>query len=362
MLYSRKMVVRYLSIACIAVAAIAAATDQAAAQSRFAKSSARRTKTVPRNRSTLYPEKTVQLHMSGTDGVIPPLVRGDREFDGNGPDVLIQVHYYAQGDSVYRRVFMQAWEESDLGKLTFDEDYTIARGWSPAKRVYKAPAGSRVVGVLGEFADGPVTLMNKVMSGHGSYVMQTLAGRVTAWGDRKGKDVGDYTRTAINFSHNLRVQISERPTNRVTVALPRTFTIQPPLVSGDAEFAGHGPHINVRASILNTGGSRLLFSMYMKAREGVGGFSNDFTTAEGTKTIELYRPPAGFRIVKVHGKTSFPTLVKTFDKSHKVEELDTELGRAHVFGDRKGKDAGVFTRVVFPNIKHSVVVELEPIQ
>ena len=185
--------------------------------------------------------------------------------------------------------------------------------------------------------------------------VESPLGLLKVYGDRDGIDIGQYTRAVLYSDHQMRVVLDHGAPRRVKVTLPRTMTVRPPHTRGDKDFAGHGPHIWIRAQIFKAGSHQLAFNLYMKAKET----RDDFTTVEGSLNTTLYTAPIGYRIKRIVGKTGFPNLLDVVDKSQRAETYSTEIGKLHVFGDRNGDDAEVYTRVTLES-DYSVEVELEP--
>ena len=301
----------------------------------------------------------VTIRVDDVDGVIPPLVRGDREFGGDlafkGPKLTVKVHYFVQGNSIFRRIYMWAHENLSLTNQ-FGDQVSVAEGWSPKKRIYTAPTGKQIVAILDGLGEVQTLLDNKSSltgiyePGNGDL------GELRAYGSHNGPDIGHYTKAVLNCDHTMRVVLSAGVSRMVKVTLPRTLTYKPPHTNGDREFNGNGPRIQIRAHVFKAGSNRVAFSLYMKAQETKG----DRTTVEGTRTTTLYTAPSGFRIKRIVGRTSFPNLVDDVDTSHKKKTYVTDLGVMRVFGDRKGDDAVVYTGVTLASDR-SVEVELEPV-
>ena len=72
----------------------------------------------------------------------------------------------------------------------------------------------------------------------------------------------------------------------------------------------------------------------------------------------IYTAPSGKRIRKILGNSSWDDLVRYQDRDHDPDVFDTPLGRVKVYGDRKGKDAGVYTGLS-ASFTHTVTVELD---
>lgn len=63
------------------------------------------------------------LFYSPQNWIIPPHVGGDREFDGNGPRVWLNVRLYIKPQAL-----SEVWAEVEMGALETKKDWTQARG------------------------------------------------------------------------------------------------------------------------------------------------------------------------------------------------------------------------------------------
>lgn len=275
---------------------------------------------------------------------MPPHVAGDAEFDGNGPSVNVKVKFTVSNNTLVYSVYYKAKETKS--------DWTEASGWSPARTVYTAPAGMRIVSV----PKSEYELVIDTMSGHNSKTYPTALGRVTLYGDTKGKDAGVYTKVELNLDATIPLDVSmsdEKPEQ--PAYLPRTFTYTPPHTRGDKDFNGNGPRVVVDAWVEHDD-TQIYFVTKMIAEET----KPDNTTAEGTTRSLMYSAPVGRRITSLGGETKWPGIVSYYDSNHNVDKFDTPLGPVSVFGDHKGDDAGTYTKVVFGDINRFVVVRTAP--
>src|SRR5690606_32762396 len=100
---------------------------------------------------------------------MPPHVAGDAEFDGNGPSVNVKVRFTVNDNKLLYSVYFKAKETKS--------DWTEASGWSPARTLYTAPAGMRIVSVPKSEYD----LVIDTLDGHDSKTFVSPLGRVTIW-------------------------------------------------------------------------------------------------------------------------------------------------------------------------------------
>ena len=345
---------RALAVSTVAVC-LAVMTDLANAQRQ--RRSARRPESVttvtdPASAGR-FSREFVTVPVRGRTEWKPPHVKGDTDFSGNGPEVWVRVQFLVQNNAVYRRVFMAAVETRSTLGATIGDNITTANGWSPMEKVWAPPAGKTVVELrgIGEKTD----LLHEVLRGHRPHVRQTAVGRMQIFADRKGGDAGVYTRVLVDFNYDLPVVLQTFTSNYVDVHLPRTVDYYPPHIKGDRDFKGHGPSVNITVYLTHST-RQVNFVVFMKARET----KSDWTTAAGYYTEVIYEAPAGKRIKAVRGKQKWENVVNYVDSDHEIDTFnDAELGLIHVSGDRRGNDAGIFTKVVFSNIEHLVLVELE---
>ncbi len=95
----------------------------------------------------------------------------------------------------------------------------------------------------------------------------------------------------------------------------------------------------------------------MPYRSVVVAWSYSTTGQCGPAGGKIYQAPAGKRIKAVSGKQEWKNVVNYVDTDHEIDTFnDAELGLIHVSGDSRGDDV---TKVVFSNIEHFVLVELE---
>ena len=142
-------------------------------------------------------ETTYHTFQPASVSFMPPLVRGDREFDGNGPIVNSSVNLINTGKELIARVYMNARETKsdyttgsgtkDFVIFTADPDKTIEAIVTPAAASYSYIDNNHN---MDEFTgSGPVR-------------------KFKFMGDGSGDDVGFHTRVEIDFN-NVRVQLKE---------------------------------------------------------------------------------------------------------------------------------------------------------
>lgn len=128
---------------------------------------------------------------------MPPLTRGDREFDGNGPDITVSVNLLNFGTSVVARVYMKAVEtESDWTTGEGTKDFVI----------YNADPGKRIEAIV-----SPISAFFSYRDTDHDMDEFPGSGPIFKFhfsGDDDGDDVGVHTRVEMEFN-NVRVQLKE---------------------------------------------------------------------------------------------------------------------------------------------------------
>lgn len=271
----------------------------------------------------------------------PPHVAGDAEFDGHGPSVYVKVKFSIRDNMLVYSLYFKAKETKS--------DWTEASGWSSPRTAYTAPAGMRI----DSLPKSDFELLITTMSGHSEKAFVTPLGRVTVWGDTKGKDAGVYTKIKFDMDATIPMNVSmSGPSPEQTIPLPRTMTLTPPHTRGDKDFSGNGPRVVVDAWVEHDGqGVYLVVKMIAEETKP------DSTTASGFAKSLMYSAPVGRKITGIGGTTNWPALVSYYDSDHEVDMFTTSLGPVSVFGDHRGDDAGTYTKVVLSNINHSIVVK-----
>lgn len=163
-----------------------------------------------------------------------------------------------------------------------------------------------------------------------------------------------------NASDRLTLEWENRPISSIAVIQPSTpvceekilnppFTSEatmpytPPHTRGDRDFSGNGPEVWATGEWINKG-THVDFRLWMKAKET----KSDWTTAEGTHTIEAYFPaPSGYRIDSIVGNTK--SSIHYVDTDHNDDQQgggpSGPVKRFTFRGDRSGDDAGSYTSV-----------------
>lgn len=115
----------------------------------------------------------------------------------------------------------------------------------------------------------------------------------------------------------------------------------PPHTLGDAEFGGCGPNVWVDVTPVNHEGKYVSVSVHMKAEET----GNDWTTAEGSTEVEIFRPKYGYEVKKILAEPTH----SYYKDTNLAPDILTPGGlvqRLEIMGDTKDIDAGDDTGVI----------------
>lgn len=177
----------------------------------------------------------------------------------------------------------------------------------------------------GEVPAAEATLLSKLSE---ERVTETAKSISAAW----GRGALLLAVLAIGVASPVRADVISAP-------IADSFTFTPPHIAGDAEFDGHGPNVNVRVRF-SVRDNVLVYSVYFNAKET----KSDWTEASGWSSPRTaYTPPAGMRIDSLP-QSEFELLSETMS-GHDSKTYVTPFGRATVWGDQRGDDAGVYTKI-----------------
>ena len=132
-------------------------------------------------------------------GFIPPHISGDRDFDGNGPKVVVHGRLRHNRKQAYTLIYMLAEETRS--------DWTRAEGWSNEFYFYTAPEGwhiQRIEGII-DFQD----LINYTDVDITNDFFYTALGQAEVVGEAEGSDAGYQTGVVFNFSYLVPVIIEQ---------------------------------------------------------------------------------------------------------------------------------------------------------
>jgi hypothetical protein len=276
--------------------------------------------------------KTVDINP--TPFFVPPRVGGDREFNGHGPRVEVSATLSVRNSNeLWASVFMHAKETM--------KDWTEAEG-----------TAEYLV-----FRDARLTRINRIMSdvhsfhgytdtNHGTDFLELPAGELVRQfecvGDTVGNDAGIRTGVRAHFNPvTIEVETSDDPRIK-TIQVEPTPRFVPSHVAGDADFAGHGPRVEVSASISLQNQTEIWARIRMQAKET----RPNWTEVAGSTNFLIYR----------HDRPIEQLMTPTFsqasytDVNHDDDEIalgaEGLVERFICTGDTVGPEAGTRSGVV----------------
>ncbi len=284
---------------------------------------------------TLVREPSVEIETCSqqvrkTIEFIPPWTDGDRDFDGNGPDMFTEVFLEV-------RDLNELWMRMSIEATETVADFTKAEG-EQEHLVFYDPDVQQIILTSPDYDGGG-------LDGTG-YVNVGLSGVIRDlffYGDRNGIEAGTYTRVRM-VSNPIEfdcIPAGFTSSKRVIEVDPIRF--QPPQVGeGDADFDGHGPEVEVTVDLSIGGemGQQIVATVTMDALE-VGG---DGTRAMGSETFVLYEHSSPIASIDSAASDS----ASYTDIDWQVDRLPVGGGCAREFvvvGDTNGSEAGTRTAV-----------------
>lgn len=131
---------------------------------------------------------------------LPPHTNGDREFDGNGPNIYVEGRLLYN----YRQAYVQIW----MSAIETRGDYTTAKGWCPNHYFYTAPAGWHIKRIDGQTVFP--SLVRYTDNDTQEDIFNTTLGQVKIKGDGNGNDAGIHTGIlSFNFSYKIPIVIEQ---------------------------------------------------------------------------------------------------------------------------------------------------------
>ena len=276
--------------------------------------------------------KTVDINP--TPFFVPPRVGGDREFNGHGPRVEVSATLFVRNSNeLWASVFMHAKETT--------HDWTEAEG-----------TAEYLV-----FRDAQFKRINRIMSdvhsfhgytdeNHATDFLDLPAGELVRQfecvGDTVGSEAGIRTGVRAHFNPiTIEVEsIDNAPIKTIQVEPTPKFV--PSHVAGDRDFSGHGPRVEVSASISLQNQTEIWARIRMQAKET----RPNWTEVAGSTNFLIYR----------HDRPIAQLTTPTFsqashtDVNHEDDELALGAGglveRFICTGDTAGPEAGTRTGVV----------------
>ncbi len=288
------------------------------------------------------PSKTIEFE--ATPKFIPSHTRGDRDFQGNGPRVYVSAWLrIVNRNQLWARVYMFAKEtRRDWTTVSGSADYHLWNG-----------DNENVVSITRIISD-PFSFdryedLNHA-DDHRNLPGYELVGKFVVSGDTHGNEAGIRTGVIVHFNP-VEIEYEEFADGdpRKTISdLEPTPKFVPPHVSGDRDFHGNGPDINVSASISVENDTEIWARVSMDARET----RSDYTVARGSTRYLIYRQDK--KIIQILSDTHSSHSYRDNNHQNDPRTMSSrELVRQFIVtGDTRGNEAGSRT---------GVIVEFNPI-
>lgn len=278
---------------------------------------------------------TIELWDTGF--LVPPHVRGDKEFDGNGPRIQISTRLYiSERNKIRARIWMRFTETK--------ADWTTAQGNFDVD-VYDGTRDN-ITKINAIVSPGVSSYMRYDQeSGHERFSRPEDAGPVLKYeivGDTRGQEAGSRTGAALHFRDIVIECEKSEPQSEEEDVFPDPVEYIPPHTRGDREFDGNGPRIQCTVQAYLRNGNEIWARVQMRARET----KSDWTTAEGTETFRIYTHDKPIK--EILSDDSSEVYYEDHDHSEDVLSMGGgELVKQFVFvGDTRGYEAGTRTGVV----------------
>jgi hypothetical protein len=281
------------------------------------------------------PQKTVGLWNTGF--LVPVHTRGDREFSGNGPRILIETRLFISGGRRLRArthmLFTETKRDFTTAESTFEYD------------VYDG-SFDNVARINNIVSPGTFSRLNFVQeSGHDPFTRPENQGPVLEYvivGDTRGSEAGTRTGAEIRFRPVTIDYEEATPGPEEIEIIPDPIEFIPPHTFGDRDFKGHGPRISCSVNVDIVNEREIQARVFMRAVET----RSDWTTAEGTGHFTIYTHNRPILDI-ISDQFSDTELVDMDHDPDPVHLGGGELVRDFVFtGDTRGPEAGTRTGVV----------------
>jgi hypothetical protein len=273
------------------------------------------------------------LDINPTPFFVPPRVGGDREFKGHGPRVQVSATLSVRNaNELWATVSMHAKE--------------TMRDWTEAEGSAEYPV----------FRDAQLTRINRILSdthsfhsytdtNHATDFLELPAGELVRQfeciGDTIGTEAGTRTGVRVHFNPiSIEVETGVDPKVK-SIQVEPTPRFIPSHIAGDRDFGGHGPRVEVSASISVQNQTEIWARVRMQAKET----NPNWTESAGSTNFMIYR----------HDRPIVQLMTPTFssasytDVNHADDELTLGAGglveRFICTGDTVGPEAGTRTGV-----------------
>jgi hypothetical protein len=219
------------------------------------------------------------------------------------------------------------------------KDWTEAEG-NAEYLVYKHPGNRRIVRIVSDVYsfDGYADVNHE--TDYRPMPAGELVRQFECLGDTKGNDVGIKTGVRVHFNP-ITIETETSEIAFKTTRLDPTPKFVPSRIRGDRDFGGHGPRVNVSASISVQNQTEIWARIWMNAKET----ESDWTEVLGSTNYMVYRHSQPIEIVSgTYSQASYT------DTDHEDDDLplgaDELVSRFVCTGDTGGDEAGTRTGVV----------------
>jgi hypothetical protein len=275
--------------------------------------------------------KTVDINP--TPFFVPPRVGGDHEFKGHGPRVEVSATLSVRNSNeLWASVFMHAKETT--------HDWTEAEG-TAEYLVFRDARLARISRIVSDTH----SFHGYTDTNHATDFLELPAGELVRQfecvGDTQGSEAGIRTGVRAHFNP-VTIEVETGGDRLKTIEVEPTPRFVPSHISGDREFDGHGPRVEVSASISLRNQTEIWARIRMQARET----RPNWTEVAGSTNFLIYRHdrPIAELVTPTFSQASYT------DVDHEDDELALGAGglveRFICTGDTVGPEAGTRTGVV----------------
>ena len=305
--------------------------------------------------ANVFAEETRTFKPSPIKRLCPKHVKGDREFDGHGPDVRTNVRLSISRNkrNIVANISLTATETM--------RNWTTAKGsWS--RNIWTAPSGYQIVRILSSKSSSASYRDSNHHIDRPRRIRGRLVKTFEIMGDTRGNDVGNCTSDDVFLSvffNRIKVLIKSKQVSCPTIRVFRPQTIKnlcPRHVRGDREFDGHGPDVKASVQLrLSSNKRNVMAIIKLSATETM----RDWTTARRTWKRKIWTAPEGCYISRILSSRYSKTYYR--DNNHHIDYPQVRSGnlvnKFRIMGDTRGNDVrnctsdDVFMDVIFNKVK-----------
>lgn len=280
------------------------------------------------------PTEIKTFDINPTPFFIPPRVGGDREFKGHGPRVQVSATLSVRNTN-------ELWATLAMRAKETTRDWTEVEG-SAEYLVFRNAQFTRINRVMSDTH----SFHGYTDTNHETDFLELPAGEFVRQfecvGDTAGLEAGLRTGVRAHFNP-VTIEVETIPETSIkTIQVDSTPKFVPSHVAGDRDFGGHGPRVEVSASISLQNQTEIWARIRMQAKET----RPDWTEVAGSTNFLIYRHdrPIAQLVTPTFSSASYT------DSNHDDDEL--VLGASGLVerfvctGDTIGPEAGTRTGVV----------------